>query len=252
MTLLALLALLVAPAQAGVSLRWAPALDQALAELQGPGREIARGFDGEALKGLEVRVNEIELLAEYGVNDLDALRRFRRRPDAAAAGVPLEHLAALERSLQIFFPVIARIEATGARLDERAVSSTPLGPLVSRALADEAVEIDRKARTLAARYDDGSLTLDQELADSEQADALLRDRYPYLSPDSLDRLARVYDSRRTKTLAARLARERTEVASIATDEDRAAMRDAVSEPRVRTVFQRVAEFFGALDAFSGR
>jgi hypothetical protein len=251
MTALALLALLVVPARAGISLRWAPALDQALVDVQGPGREILNGFDGEALKGLEARINEVELLSQQGVNDLNALRRFRRRPDAAAAGVPLEHLAALERSLQIFLPVIARLEASGVRLDDRAVSSTPLWPLVSLALADEAVEVERKARTLASRYGDRSVPLEQALADSEQADALLRDRYPYLSTGSLDRLARVYDSRRTQTLAERLRLQSQELA-IATPEDRATMRDAVAEPRMRTVFQRVAEFFGALDAFTGR
>ena len=251
MNALALLALLVAPAQAGVSLRWAPALNQALVDIQGPGREIALGLDGESLKGLDVRVNEVAALSRYGVNDLESLRRFRRRPDAAAAGVPLEHLAALERSLQIFFPVIARLEAAGARLDERAVSSTPLGPLVSRALADEAAEVDLKARTLAARYGDGTEALEQALADSEQADALLRDRYPYLSPDSLDRLARVYDSRRTKTLAARL-RVRSQQVAIATNEERAEMRDAVAEPAAESIFRKVASFFGSLDAFSAR
>ena len=247
MNALALLALLVAPAQAGVSLRWAPALNQALVDIHGPGAEIARGLDGEALKGLDVRINEVQLLSQYGVNDLDALRRFRRRPDAAAAGVPLDHLAALERSLQIFYPVIARVEALGARVDERGVSAAPLGPLVSRALADEAVEVDRKALTLAARYGEESVGLDQALADSQQADSLLRDRYPYLSPDSLDRLARVYDSRRTKTLAARL-RVRSQEVAIATNEDRATMRDAVAEPRAESIFRRVADFLAALSA----
>jgi hypothetical protein len=242
MTVLALMALLVAPAQAGVSLLWAPALNQALVGIQGPGREIALGLDGEALKGLDVRINEVQLLSKFGVNDLDSLRRFRRRPGAAAAGLPLDHLAALERSLQIFFPVIARLEARGARLDGRAISSMPLGPLVSRALAEESAEIDRKARTLASRYGDKSLALEQALADSEQADALLRDRYPYLSVDSLDRLARIYDSRRTETLAARLVRARSEVAAIATDEDRASMRDAVAEPPARTFSQRIGDF----------
>jgi hypothetical protein len=245
MTVLALLALLVVPARAGVSLLWAPALNQALVDIQGPGREIARGLDGEALKGLNVRINEVQLLSQFGVNDLDALRRFRRRPGAAAAGLSLERVAALERSLQIFFPVIARLEARGVRIDERAASATPLGPLVSRALADEAVEVDLKARALAARYGDKSLALDQALADSEEADALLRDRYPYLSVDSLDRLARIYDSRRTKTLTARLARARSEVA-IATAEDRATMRDAVAEPPEKSFFQRAVDFLDAL------
>ena len=246
MTILALLALLAAPVHAGVSLRWAPALGQALVDIQGPGRDVARGLDGAALKGLDVRVNEISLLSKFGVNDLDGLRRFRGRPDAAAAGLPLEHLAALERSLQVFFPVIARLEASGVRLDERAVSAKPLGPLVSQALADEAVEIDRKARTLASRYGDRSLTLDQALADSEEADTLLRDRYAYLSPEMLDRLARVYDSGRTKTLAARLAR--TQDVAIVTAEDRATMRDAVAEPRAKSIFRRAADVLGTLTA----
>jgi hypothetical protein len=247
MNALALLALLVAPAQAGVSLRWAPALNLALVDIQGPGREIAQGLDGAALKGLDVRVNEVHVLEQFGVNDLESLRRFRRRSNAAAAGVPLEHLAALERSLQIFLPVIARLEAGGARLDARAVSSTPLGPLVSQALAEEALEVDLKARTLASRYGDESMALEQALADSEQADALLRDRYPYLSPDSLDRLARVYDSRRTRTLTARLRVKSQEVA-IATNEDRATMRDAVAEPPAKSIFRRAADFLAALSA----
>jgi hypothetical protein len=247
MTVLALVALLVAPAHAGVSLLWAPALDQALVGLQGPGRDVAQGFDGEALKGLGVRVNEISVLSKFGVSDLDALRRFRRRPDAAA-GLPLEHLAALERSLRIFLPVIARLEPGGVRLDERAVSAAPLGPLVSLALADEAAEIDRKALTLASRYGDARLTLEQALADSEEADALLRDRYPYLSPDLLDRLARVYDSGRTKALAARLARTRPVEVAIATSEDRASMRDAVAEPPAESIFRRAADALGALAA----
>jgi hypothetical protein len=242
MTILALLALLVAPAQAGVSLLWAPALNQALVGIQGPGRAIALGLDGEALKGLDVRINEVQLLSKFGVKDLDSLHRFRRRPDAAAAGLPPEHLAALERSLQIFFPVIARLEAGGARVDGRASFMKPLGPLVSRALAEEAVEIDRKARTLAARYDDGSLALEQSLADSKEADALLRDRYPYLSLDSLDRLARIYDSRRTKTLTAKLARARSEEVAMASAEDRASMRDAVAEPPVKSLIQRVKDY----------
>jgi hypothetical protein len=247
MIVLALLASLVVPAQAGVSLMWAPALNQALLDIQGPGLETARGFDGAALKGLDVRINEVQLLAKSGVTDLDSLRLFRKRPDAAAAGVPLEHLAALERSLGIFFPVIARLEADGAALDARGDAAAPLGPLVSRALADEAVEAERKARTLASRYGDESLSLDQRLADSEAADALLRDRYPYLSEDALVRLAGVYDSGRTKSLAAR-ARSRSQETAMLTDEDRATMRDAVAEPPAKSFFQRAADMIGAFSA----
>jgi hypothetical protein len=241
MSFLTLIAVLIGvPAQAGVSLRWAPALDQALAGLNGPARDIAQNFDAEALQGLQVRLNEIHALSSVGIDDLNARRRSQRRP---VASVPVERRAALERSLTIFTPVIARLEARGVRLDERGNASTDLATALSRAIEDEAREADRRARELTSHYGDSRDTL-SALADSEAADQLLRERTTYLSPAALDGLARVYDSGRTEMLAARFAAEGRQV-TIVSPEESGAMRDAVAENRpsfLRRLAARVRRF----------
>jgi len=229
-----LLAALSVPAQAAVSLRWAPALDTALGELSGPGLAVAKGFDGEALKGLQVRINEVHALSRARVEDLDGLRRFRRQPDAAV--MPAGRLAALERSLRLFKPVIARLEAQGIKIDDMGRASKALGPALSRALAAEALETDRRALALASRYGVDE-PLEPALAASEEADALLRDRYLYLSFDATSRLAAVYDSGRTQMLAARLAERGAQVAIVSAQE-RGTMRDAVSAGAPATLYQR--------------
>ena len=214
------------PAQAAVSLRWAPALDQALGELSEPAVSIAKGFDGEALKGLQVHLNEIHALSQAHVEDLDALRRLRRLPDTAV--MPADRLAALERSLILFKPVITRLEAQGITIDDKGSASTALGPALSRALQAVVLESNRRALALSSRYgSDQPMT--QAFTDSEETDALLRDRYLYLSSDAVARLARVYDSGRTRRIAARLAEEGNQVA-IVTPKEREMMRDAVASP----------------------
>lgn len=235
MYLLALLATLSVPAHAAVSLRWAPALDLAMSELTGSELEAAKGFDAEALKGLQVRLNEIHALSRVHVENLDALRRFHRRPDAAVMSA--ERLAALERSLVLFSPVIARLEAQGIRISDRGDASTALGPALSLAILAEGREADRRAQALASRYE-GNQPLDMALADSAEADALLRNRYPYLSTGALDGLARVYDSGRTQRIAARLAAEGDQVA-IVTPKERETMRDAVADNLPLTFSQRL-------------
>ena len=244
MRILVLLAALSVPTQAAVSLRWAPALDQALRELSGPAVDVAQGFDGEALKGLQVRLNEIHALSRVRVEDLAALRRFRRLPDAAVMAA--DRLAALERSLILFKPVITRLEAQGIKINDKGVASTAMGPALSRALQAEAVESDRRALALASRYG-GDQPLDQALADSEEADSLLRDRYLYLSSDAIARLARVYDSNRTQMLAARLAAEGDQIAIVAPNE-RETLRDSVGDSVPRALSQRLRASVLALAA----
>jgi len=226
---MAALCALAAPARSGVSLGWAPVLSVSFEEVRGPAREIARGFDGDVLRGLEVRVNEVAALSRAGVRDLQALRRLRRAHGPAIAGVPPEHIADLERTLVLLSPIVERLESRGVKVDERGRASTDLTPLLSQALVDEAREAERAAETVVARYDDAALPLDRALANSRAADALIGDRYPYLSIAALDRLARVYDPRRTPLLARRAQTEMQEVAVLSAS-DRAELRDAVGDP----------------------
>ena len=246
MRFLALLVLMTAPAQAGVDLRWAPALHDALADLKGPGREIAQGFDSGILRGLDVRLNEIDVLSQAGVRDLAALGRLNHSPNAAATGVPPAHLAALERSLQLLSPVIERLEARGFRLDDAARPAVNLPDHFSQELVAEARETETRARALTARYVDEKRTLDQALADSQEVDALLHDRYFFLSIGALDKLARVYDSGRTGLLAAQLAPAKAqELAMVAADE-REGLRDAVAQPLPKSIFRRLTGALASL------
>lgn len=217
MRCLALLAVLAVPSQAGISLRWAPALELALAELTGPARDVAGGFDGVVLSGLQVRLNEIHALSWVGIDDLDALRRR-----SAAAVLPDDRRAALERSLALLSPVIARLEAQGVRIDDRGEASTALGPALSRALVAEAREADRRALN----------------ADSKEAYALLRDFHPYLSLDALERLARARESSGAQA---------DQMASVSPQES-TLMRDAVAESAPTSFFQRIAARVRALVA----
>ncbi|MFI5362140.1 MAG: hypothetical protein ACHQ49_09245 [Elusimicrobiota bacterium] len=240
MRAIALLALLAVPVRAGISLGWAPAIDAALDGVRGPGREVVRGFDGAILGGLQVRLNEIHALARAGANDLASLRRLRGKT-ASVAGVPPEHLAALERSLQILSPVVARLEARGLKPDERAAAAEDLAAPLSDALAEEARQANDRAKFLASHYGDEKIPLAQALADSEEADALLRDGYPFLTTGTLDRLARVYDSHRTPKLAKRAQADAEALALAAADDGD--MRDAVAQPP-RSLLQRIRAFLG--------
>ncbi len=245
MSLLALLAVLSVPASASVALRWAPALGQALPSVSGgPATDVARGFDGPALNGLEIRLNELDILSSEGVDDLDGVRRLRRQGGGASA-VAADRLLALERSLTIFAPVIARLEVQGVRMDGKGNATTALGPALSRALTAVAAASDRRARALASRYGT-ERSLERELADSQEVDALLRDRYPFISIAALDRLARVHDSGRTRLLAERRAAQSAQFAFVA-PEERAVMRDAVAAPP-RSLVQRLKARARALAA----
>ncbi len=250
----ALLALLLVPAQADVVLRWAPAIDTCLPLVEGRGRDVVRGLDSAVAKGLTVRINEIHALSTVGVRNLKDLQALLRRPDvvavAAKISVPPDHLTALRRSLEILAPVIRRLESQGVAIDKFARPSADLPPLLSRALAAEARKADRQAQAVVARYSDSRVSLDQALADSQEADALIADRYPYLSTAVLDRLIRAYEPARTQDLAFRRAHVASESVTMVTAEDQATMRDAVADRPARTDSGRTPAPNGKKDAWS--
>jgi exonuclease VII small subunit len=233
-----LLALLIVPAHAGVDLRWAPVLGETLPKVDGPAREIARGFDATVFEGLELRINEIQVLAQYGVRDLGELGAFRRRPDAASYGVELERLAALERSLKTLAPVVARLEAGGTRLDDSLRLPENMTALLCAALIAEADAAERKAGKLASSSA-ANLAPEQALANSKEIDALLRDRHLYLSVATLVRLTRVYDSDQARIAAARAAQAEPEQFAFVSPQEQLTMRDAVAAPPARSFFRRV-------------
>ena len=242
MRLLALLGFLCSTTHAGVSLRWAPALDQALNGLSAPARGVAQGFDAETVQGLQIRINEVHALSKAHVDDLSALHRFLRKTDAR--GFPVERLAALERSLRLFAPIIARLESQGIVIDDRGNANRELESALSRALVSEARVAGIRARILAARYELNE-PLEQALADSQEADRLLRERYPYLTSDIFDRLAKVYDSSRTQMLVARLTERQDHVAFISLGEQET-MRNAVADIPPSSFLQRIIARLRAL------
>ncbi len=222
--LLACLAL--APAHAEVELIWGPVIGAALPKMTGPGLRVTRGFDSAVLKGLEVRYNEVQVLGEMGVRDLSDLKTFLASPRPDGGGSRMEDL---QRSLEILAPVIRRLEAMGVTVDEFARPSSELAPLLSQALSDVARDTDIRARKLAARYEGEELSPNDALEDSKEADAIVRDGYPYLTIDVFHRLAQVYDPARSERLAALSASAEPESLAIVTPEDRETMVDAVAE-----------------------
>ena len=212
--LLLLLALAATPVRAGVSLRWATVLD--------PVKAGADGFDGETLAGLEIRANEIAALESRGVRDLDGLARLRARGERSP------RLAALERSLRVLAPVIARLERRGLRPEDGGRVSAPVEEPLRRALAEVSAQKEERSRRLMALYVDPRRPLEEALAVSRETDALLRDGYPYLGVATLDAWGKVYDSRRTRELEAEL-RSRSELVAALSAEGET-LRDAVAEP----------------------
>lgn len=191
---------------AGVDFRWAPAIGEALPRVTGRGKDVADGFDATILDGLSVRVNEID------------------------AAMPEERRAAVEASLQALAPVVARLRKKGVSLDERGAPSAELAGPLSEALAAEREAADARALSLARYRVDEHLDFDRALADARAADALLRERGHFLSPGALARFSAAYEPGRTQTLLARREQERrTQLAALATPEDRLTMRDAVAD-----------------------
>ena len=234
----AVAAILVLPSvsTAGVSLRWAPALNSALSD-----SKIELYLDDSA--GLAVDARSLDALEKIGVKQLADLQTLFARPAAGAAlaktGLDLERAQRLRRSLETISPLIARLEADNLTAAEFSRSKAR-AVLLDHALQAETRAANAKAERILIALDTQQLSLDDLERLRAEAKRLMRTEHAFLSGTSLDRLAKVQEPLRGRIAMVRKAQRNLAFAVSAAD-----TRDAPADTPKKNWLRRCAEYLGA-------